>query len=277
MAQVTKKAVPKREGLGLEVTFFFLALFCFSVGWVRSAVRSGTYELNPRQAGTIRIVTWNVGTGLENPGLPEEHLQHVADVLKEIDADLVFLQEVLSKDLGNRLVERLGEEWSSEGFAGALSLAQRGRLRSFHIEDGFRLRSIGIRYRSEEGERIAAVGIHAPAFSAEKRNLAIGKATEALLERRESKKILAGDLNLEVAQGKRGDLLSNNDPLDVETYNFVAERLRDLGLNGGPTAEPDRRLDYIFCSEEWNVIAAGVLKGRRAPGMDHDPFVADLR
>lgn len=44
----------------------------------------------------------------------------------------------------------------------------------------------------------------------------------------------------------------------------------------GPTAEPDRRLDYIFSDASLAVIDAGLFKDLRAPGMDHDPLVGDL-
>ena len=91
-------------------------------------------------------------------------------------------------------------------------------------------------------------------------------------------KILAGDLNLDIDLGKRRDLFSDNQHLDVETYNYLLQHLSDLTQNTGSTAEPDRRLDYIFGDTgRVKVVRSGPWKGRRIEDMDHDPVVADLQ
>ena len=90
-------------------------------------------------------------------------------------------------------------------------------------------------------------------------------------------KILAGDLNLDIDLDKRRNLFSDDAYLDVETYNYVAQRLSDVTLNTGSTAEPDRRLDYIFAdAKRFNLVHSGPWKGRRVADMDHDPVVVDL-
>ena len=91
-------------------------------------------------------------------------------------------------------------------------------------------------------------------------------------------KILAGDLNLDIDIDKRRDLFTDDEYLDVETYNYIVRRLSDVTLNTGSTAEPDRRLDYIFAdAKRLNVVHAGPWKGKRVADMDHDPVVADLQ
>jgi endonuclease/exonuclease/phosphatase family metal-dependent hydrolase len=84
-------------------------------------------------------------------------------------------------------------------------------------------------------------------------------------------------LNLDLDLDKRRDLFTDAEHRDVESYNYVASRLFDVGMGRGSTAEPDRRLDYIFINAELGVTAAGAWKGRRVREMDHDPVVADLR
>jgi len=77
---------------------------------------------------------------------------------------------------------------------------------------------------------------------------------------------------------KRRDLLTDNEHLDVETYNYLAEHLADVTRGTGATAEPDRRLDYIFADAgRVKIIRAGPWKGRRVADMDHDPLLADLQ
>ena len=63
--------------------------------------------------------------------------------------------------------------------------------------------------------------------ASENRNAEIGAATEALLANRQSDaRLLLGDLNLNLDLDKRRDLFTDDAYLDVETYNYVAERLR---------------------------------------------------
>ncbi len=107
----------------------------------------------------------------------------------------------------------------------------------------------------------------------------IGRVTDMLMRHDSAYlRILAGDFNLDIDLGKRRDLFSDNQHLDVETYNYLLQHLSDLTRNTGSTAEPDRRLDYIFADTgRAKVIRAGPWKGRRVAGMDHDPVVADIQ
>ena len=125
---------------------------------------------------------------------------------------------------------------------------------------------------------LAAATLHADAFSSRRRNLGIGEIITGLLRKDAAVYLLAGDLNLDLDLDKRRDLFTDDEHLDVETYNFLATRLADVTRGTGSTAEPDRRLDYIFCSEEGvEILGRGPLRGRRRGAMDHDPVLADLR
>lgn len=73
-------------------------------------------------------------------------------------------------------------------------------------------------------------------------------------------------------------LSTDDEHRDIETYDYVAERLVDSCAGGGSTAEPDRRLDYVFVpGETVEVVVAGAWEGRKAGDMDHDPVVVELR
>ena len=126
---------------------------------------------------------------------------------------------------------------------------------------------------------VVAVGLHADAFSAHRRTVQIGTAV-AVIDGISGFpcRILAGDFNLDLDLDKRRDLFTDDEHRDVETYNHVARSMLDAGLNRGSTAEPNRRLDYIFVSSDSvTVVNAGPVRNQRVDAMDHDPVVADLR
>jgi endonuclease/exonuclease/phosphatase family metal-dependent hydrolase len=205
---------------------------------------------------------------------------HVADTLQKLDADLVFLQEVANRRQFDQLLARLGKPWlghlSLRRDRGIAVVAQRGRLDAWEISRRGNP-SFAATFQAPGLPKLGAVVVHADAFDAKSRNRQIGEATDYLIKRMEAPaKILVGDLNIDLDLDKRRDLFSNNEHLDVETYNYVATHLFDAAIGRGPTAEPDRRLDYIFSDANLAVIDAGPFKNHRAPGMDHDPLVGDL-
>lgn len=122
---------------------------------------------------------------------------------------------------------------------------------------------------------VTGVVIHADALSSRRRNLQVGQAIQLLTEF-DGPMILAGDLNIDLDLDKRRDLFTDDEYRDVETYNYLSERLTDTTVGTGSTAEPDRRLDYVFVSGWRDVVTAGPWRRQRAAGMDHDPVVVDL-
>lgn len=244
---------------------------------VASGLRLPLAEFEPpaRATGVLRVVTWNVGGAREGEphGLLAEHLETVAGTLRALAPDLAFLQEAGDERRLEDLVARLGPDWSlTRGRGGVVALATRGELERWSTPLA---RSLGARYRLG-GRTLAVAALHASAFSARERNREVGPTLEALLDQRADAHVLAGDLNLDLDLDKRGDLFSNDQPLDVETYNHVAEQLADAARGRGATAEPDRRLDYVFVTPGVPVLAAGPWRGRRTGTMDHDPVVVDL-
>ena len=268
----------------LEVIFIILAVAFGIAGYRIHPPDAGSYRLAPRQSDELRIVTWNVGNagGHSGQSLRTEYLPHIGTVLKKLNADLMLLQEVSTFDQAQRLRRILGNEADvlvSPGGSGQLAiLAQRGRLRH-QAGLTLNLRALAAFYQASDLPPVVLMNIHANPYAAQERNALIGRATQILMNQNSRHlKILAGDLNLDVDLHKRRDLFTDDEHLDVETYNYLAEQLSDLTRDTGATAEPDRRLDYIFAdTRHLKVIRAGPWKGQRVANMDHDPLVVDLR
>lgn len=264
----------ERAGAFLEAGLFLMAaaFFVLASDLVRPVVR---FEPSPRTPGSLRLVTWNVGGARDGTphGFEERDFEAVAATLVALEPDLVFLQEAGDGDGPERLAARLGRGWSTRrGRGGVVALSDTGALEPWHAPLA---RSLGVRVRI--GSRtLAVLALHASAFSARDRNREIGPSLDALLEQRADAHLLVGDLNLDLDLDKRADLFTSDEHLDVETYNYVARTLLDAARAGGPTAEPDRRLDYVFVSRTLPVRAAGPWHGRRSGTMDHDPLVVDL-
>ncbi len=265
-----------------EALLYLGALLFFLRGYGVPFASAPPYEPGVRAAHVVRIATWNVGgaSGGANHALRAEHVDHVAGVLRALDPDVVVLQEVGSHSSFRRLRDALGGGWDAayESGGGLGAFARRGELRHFRTPDGLE-RSIHLTYEPG-GDRspLVLMGVHAHVFDAERRNREIGRAVDALAQRVAGWGcVLLGDLNLDVDLDTKRDLFTNREHLDVETYNYVAQRFADAATGRGSTAEPDRRLDYVFVSEELEVVKAGPWKGQRVGSMDHDPVVAEVR
>lgn len=264
-----------RKGGHVELGLFLAAALLLGAGFGFSGRDRPGYELTPKSAEFLRVVTWNVGGGLDQGGaaLEDESLAHVARVLNELEPDFVFLQEVRDRVQAEQLENLLDDDWDLETSPGGrvvVGFTRTGRLR----ERGPRQERLLRVQHDESGIHFCAV--HADAFSSRERNAQLG-ALAAELGDLEEPCLLLGDLNLDLDLGKRRDLFTDDEYLDVETYNFIAQRLVDAGQGTGSTAEPDRRLDYVFVSpRSFEVRSAGPWRSKRGPGMDHDPVVCDL-
>jgi endonuclease/exonuclease/phosphatase family metal-dependent hydrolase len=272
-----------REKL-LEILFIVLTIVFAATGYSLHQWNRHSYQLTDRHSDDLRIVTWNVGGAGGHGGrsLDNQVLHHVATVLKELDADLILLQEIAYEKQISRLSRMLGGKWeamvSNGGRRSVAILAQRGRLYS-PIDPNIQYKGLVASYRSPGKPPVLLMNLHADPYSAQRRNRFIGRSTDLLMNRfPDHLKILAGDLNLDIDIDKRRDLFTDDEYLDIETYNYVAQRLSDVTLNTGSTAEPDRRLDYIFADvKRLNAFHAGPWKGKRVADMYHDPVVADLK
>ncbi|NNM32630.1 MAG: hypothetical protein HKO53_06170 [Gemmatimonadetes bacterium] len=272
-----------RQGWLWEGLLWVLAGVTFALASTLPRTAETRFDPSSRATGAYRVMTWNVGISLDSGSGPlrAEHLDAVAATLAAAGPDLCFLQEVEGPGQARDLLRALGSGWSSmlsEPHDGrhVLALVRRPRARRMseldHVSG-----TLGVRVRTDAGHRIAAVGVHADAFSSQLRNRVLGSVVDALQDQATPLRFLLGDFNLDMDLDKRRDLFTDDQHRDVETYNFVAAALQDAARDGGSTAEPDRRLDYIFVSDDVTVLQAGPWPGRRQPGMDHDPVLADLR
>jgi endonuclease/exonuclease/phosphatase family metal-dependent hydrolase len=268
----------------LEVILVALAVVFAIGGYGIYQKGPQTYQLTPRHPDVLRIVTWNVGgtNGYGGRSLDDRFLPHISSVLKKLDADLILLQEVASTRQAQHLNRMLQGRWELIVSAvGSRILAILGQRGSLHNWDGLAHshQTLAVSYLSPGKPPVLLMNLHADPYSAQQRNLLIGRAADVLMSHRSDYlKILAGDLNLDIDIDKRRDLFTDNEHLDVETYNYLAQRFSDVTRSTGSTAEPDRRLDYIFTdAKPVKVIRAGPWKGQRVADMDHDPVVADLK
>lgn len=279
----------RRKGAAAERLAFALAACVFGFALAGSGGTYVEFSPEPPAPSVLRVCTWNVGHGVDRGGgaLPDEQIAHVVGVLVRLDVDGVVLQELRDREQANRLRDELvtasRKTWvlaMSTGGSRKVALIVRGSVAPGMpiSRDG---RTVSNVWFSTKGGAYAIAGVHAEAFSAEERNAKIGRAVEVLEETRAKDdayaKLLLGDLNLDLDIGARGDLFTDDRHLDVETYNFACRDLVDAGVNAGPTAEPDRRLDYVLVGGEVDVVQVGPLRDVRAPGMDHHPLLVDLR
>jgi endonuclease/exonuclease/phosphatase family metal-dependent hydrolase len=271
-----------RDGLvdlGLLASAFVLFLLGFGLP-ERGPI---PFEPASRPAGGLRVVTWNVGGTGSGDGRPleDDHVPAVAESLRLLDADLVFLQELRGRDQLAQIARAVGRNVRfevSEDSSGCVGvLAPRANLSALTTGDWEGRRHLALLAHPEQGPALHIVVLHAHAWSARRRNREIGQALDLLVPATLTPaRMLVGDLNVDIGRHGRNDLFTNDEPRDVASYNYVARHLRDVGEGQGPTAEPDRRLDYLFASPELRSVQAGPWHGRRVGDMDHHPLVADL-
>ncbi len=261
-----------------------LSLLALAFAWLGAYLERPTAAEDAfaaRDPGGLRVLTWNIGGSAGDSGRPldDAHLQHVADVLRELDPDVAVLQELQGTEQLERLRNLLGSEhWQArlpvESERSLAVLCKRGELSAQPV--GARGRIVAARYQSRKLPAVELLALHSDAFSARRRNLVVGAAMR-WLEGLSGPRLLLGDLNLDLDPERGRDVFSDNAYRDVESYNVIAGLLVDAGLGRGNTAEPDRRLDYIFYDPQaFKLIHCAPWKGQRVGDMDHDPLVADL-
>jgi endonuclease/exonuclease/phosphatase family metal-dependent hydrolase len=276
---------PSRRSGGLIEALLFAA-GAAAVAWAVLGTKPGAARFDPtKPQGAYRVVTWNVGAGLARGaggGLADDAIDHVARVLRRLEPDLVFLQEVHSQRQLAALRNKLGPRCQSRLARGTDPL----RVAALAVEGGFAgtaaggdARTLHVRHLRPGKAAVEAAGLHADAFSTAARNRQVGAAVDALLARPAAVHVLAGDFNIDLDLDKRRDLFTDDEHRDVETFNYALARMRDAAHGTGSTAEPDRRLDYVlvaFADPAARVLGGGVFRGARAKDMDHDPVVVDL-
>jgi endonuclease/exonuclease/phosphatase family metal-dependent hydrolase len=255
----------------VEALLLALALGCALLGFGLPEFGGAGYVPPERPDAGLRVVTWNLGS----PGgrARDRDLKHVAVALLELDADVVCLQELAGPEQLAELLRLMRRLVASVADGGVALLVRRLESEPARAPEVGRP-AVLVDLRAS-GAQVRVAGLHASPWSARARNAELGACTGALLADPADAYLLLGDLNLDPLLDGRSDLFSDDAHLDLETYNALAERMTDCGLEAGPTAEPDRRLDYVF-ARGLRVLAAGVWTSRRVGDMDHRPLVVDL-
>jgi len=271
------------RGTLIELGLLALASILLVLGFGLPESGPDTFEFGPRPAGGLRVVTWNVGGAGSGDGraLGEDHVPAVVETLRLLDADLVLLQELRDRKQLERIARALGEnvrfEAIDDGPDCIGALAPRAHLFQLTTGEWEGRRPLALLVHPEVGPALHVVVLHAHPWSARRRNHEIGQALDLLVPATLTPaRLLVGDLNIDVGRHGRNDLFTNDEPRDVAAYNYLARHLVDVGAGKGPTAEPDRRLDYVFASPELDPVQAGPWLGRRVGDMDHHPLVADF-
>lgn len=268
-----------RGGRGPELALWLAAAALLFLGARLDPPEARGWRPGPRDPRGLRVVTWNVGAADGEP-LLDERVEHVAAVLRELDPDLVALQEVDGLRQAHRLETLLGDGWAKSlarglGERRVVLLARGGELRELDAP-GPAARARAVVWEPADRPAVVLIGAHADAFAPDARNRLLGELADFLArDDLPPARVLAGDLNLDLDLDKRRDLFTPDAHLDVESYGYLTRRLVDAGRGSGSTAEPDRRLDYVLVAG-LAVRSAGPWRGRRAGTMDHDPVVADL-
>ena len=99
-----------RMGVVIDIALFLAAGAFAIVDYGSHAEAERSFSLTPHRPDSIRVVTWNVGETSGEP-LQTSAIDHVADTLQKLDADLVFLQEVANHRQFDRLLTKLGKPW----------------------------------------------------------------------------------------------------------------------------------------------------------------------
>ena len=236
---------------------------------------------------SLRIVTYNVHRcrGIDN----RERPSRIVEVLREIDADVIALQEVLSipdatkeKDQARYIADELavnhvsGENRKFKGGSYGNVVLSRFPMRLVRNHD------ISVRARERRGclhtdvdvagaETVHVFNVHLGTAFLERRHQGRRLVEEEILNNRELKgsRIMLGDFN-EWTRGLTTRLLrAHLKSVDVRSY---LQRARTF-----PGILPILHLDHIYFEDRLDLKALTVHRSRKAlVASDHLPLVADF-
>jgi len=272
----------------MKIKLFLLMLLCLMV--------SGAIYFNPSRGRTLlgekisqgprlKIMTWNVGYA-DLYGDSKAHIEDmrkVASVILGEEPDVVALQEladtrqlnVLVSHLGGKYRAQLGSRGNTDRMVALLVKFQEAEFEDVPTDIG--RRALAARFKlSEQSPEIIVISAHADAFSSHKRRVYTGNVVD-WAQSHDGPVFIAGDFNFEINIDKQPSLFTDNAKNDSEAYSYLLRYFRDLGKRAGATAANDRRIDYIFGSNDrvnlWN---ARVLTGAVTGKMDHRPLVVEV-
>jgi endonuclease/exonuclease/phosphatase family metal-dependent hydrolase len=225
------------------------------------------------------VVTWNVGEVYwpwQGNQLKDRDVPLVVDALREINADVVLLQELLHHGQLGRIAAGL------RGYAGALPLRcgydrhvavlVRDTLapRFFEHPLSPTSRAVVEAHFAMGGHAVRALALHFDVFNPERR-LAQARTAIRLIGEPGALTVAGGDFNYDpVASARLGRRC------DTEAEAALAERLVDVAPRVGPTLVGLLRVDRLFAGGAALCGADARATAHRLPLGDHAPVVCDL-
>jgi endonuclease/exonuclease/phosphatase family metal-dependent hydrolase len=225
---------------------------------------------------SLRIMTWNVGRiylRLDSRA-SDRDLGYVAQVIREVNPQVVALQEMRdAKQLG-RLLTLLGRNWHGrvpkDSYDRRAALLVRMKARYFELPTSSGRTAQGAVLSLPGGREITVASVHLDAFDPKRRLQQAEEIVANALRLGRKEVFIAGDFNLDVS--------STRDSADQGLYQFLTRHFVDAGETAGATTLGARRLDYVFHrSSRVKVRGARVLRTRRIDSLDHHPLVVEYQ
>lgn len=233
-----------------------------------------TYVTFGGPSRSLRIMSWNVGRiylRLDSRA-SDRDLGFIAQVIREVNPQVVALQEMRdTKQLG-RLLTLLGRSWHGrvpkDAYDRRAALLVRVTARYFELPTSSGRTAQGAVLKLPGGREITVASVHLDAFDPQRRLQQAEEIVADALRLGREEVFLAGDFNLDVS--------STRDSADQGLYQFLTRHFVDAGEIAGATTLGARRLDYVFHrSSKVEVRGARVLRTRRIDSLDHHPLVLE--
>jgi endonuclease/exonuclease/phosphatase (EEP) superfamily protein YafD len=231
----------------------------------------------------LRVVTFNIS--------PQKKIDYVVELVQEVDADVVLLQEVLPKARKNleRELDGYPYRWYADITMQAPGGGGVGVVSRYPITDVAPIvglppqaRPTAIVRLDVEGRDLAVVPVHLSSPCAEclwQRPSEVTHMDAPTRTRRDETPRIIEALPVDVPVVVGGDLNSSvlNEPLTAFKAAGLTDVHQAVGWGPGFTRGSERdvaRIDFLLTSHEVAPLHSHV---QRADGSDHRPVIADLR
>jgi len=278
----------------MKIKLFLVALFlAFYVGaWHFGRLRSvpklaQTDSQAHLSEFTFALMSWNIGYfDYEfDSRAQNKDLEAIAAVIGEAGAQVVALQEVAEPEQLSTLSDLLAGRYRYQAVArGVRTDRYVGLLSEIPFEEEIPIETsvgrdaLAVTVDVPSQGIVTLVNCHADAFNARRRRFFVNDIIDWRRSSGKQTVILAGDFNLDLAPVESSDLFTDDKKNDSESYSLILQDFRDLGRNSGPTSAFDRRIDYVFLSQQGlEAVEFRVLYGKLVGKMDHHPVLARFR
>lgn len=228
------------------------------------------------QLRTLRILTWNIGKLYLkwDSRAADRDLDHVAQVIRQLDPHVVALQELRGPTQLGRLATLMGPGWRAkvpeDQYDRRAGLLVRLPVRFVNLPTSTGRVAQGALVTVSGGVRFVVASVHLDAFDADRRLLQAEEILSGAKRVELPDIVLAGDFNFDAAT-------TSGDSADHRIYHILTREMVDAAKGAGATTVISRRLDYVFFhSRRVTGVAAKVLRDRRINIMDHDPLLVEL-